>query len=109
MIRPAKIIAAAIVAAAAVLAGFADAAPMGAPPGPKPAAVETAQFRGGNFGSNHPLMTGEGWNEHMRAWEAYEGRQSGNASAAVDCRRMRSYDRAARTYRGRDGRRYRCR
>jgi hypothetical protein len=108
MIRPAKIIAAAIVAAGAIIAGFADAAPI-APLGAATAAVETLQFRGGNFGSKHPLMTGEGWNEHMRAWEAYEGRQSGNANAAVDCRRMHSYDRAARTYRGRDGRRYRCR
>jgi hypothetical protein len=104
-----NLLAAALVAASAALTSPAGAAPMRAPLAPDtPAAVETVQFRGGNWGSNHPLMTGEGWNEQMRAWDAREGRQWGGANASVDCRRLRSYDRRSGTYRGRDGRRHRC-
>jgi hypothetical protein len=102
-----NLLAAAIVAASAALTSPAGAAPI-APLGSEPAAVETVQFRGGNWGSNHPLMTGEGWNEQMRAWDAREGRQWSGANASVDCRRLRSYDRRRGTYRGRDGRRHRC-
>jgi hypothetical protein len=101
-----NLFAAAIVAASAALTAPAGAAPI-APFGPEPAA-ETVQFRGGNWGSNHPLMTGEGWDEQMRAWDAREGRQWSGANASVDCRRLRSYDRRSGTYRGRDGRRHRC-
>src|SRR5438270_11761988 len=72
-----NLLAAAIVAASATLAGLAVAAPIRAPVGVvhQAGSVKTVQFRGGNWGSNHPLMTGEGWNEQMRAWDAREGRQ----------------------------------
>src|SRR3954467_14363084 len=114
-----NLLAAAIVAASAALTSAAGAAPMRAPLAPDTPAAEAVQFRGGNWGSNHPLMTGEGWNEQMRAWDARdggqwggadarEGRQWSGANASVDCRRLRSYDRRSGTYRGRDGRRHRC-
>ena len=103
-----NLLAAAIVAASAALTSPAGAAPMRVPLVPDTPAAETVQFRGGNWGSNHPLMTGEGWNEQMRAWDVREGRQWGGANASVDCRRLRSYDRRSGTYRGRDGRRHRC-
>jgi hypothetical protein len=103
-----NLLAAAIVAANAALTSPAGAAPMRAPLAPDTPAAQTVQFRGGNWGSNHPLMTGEGWNEQMRAWDARDGRQWGSANASVDCRRLRSYDRRSGTYRGRDGRRHRC-
>src|SRR3954468_9245843 len=103
-----NLLAAAIVAARAALASAARAAPRRPTPPPDAPAAQTVQFRGGNWGSNHPLMTGEGWNEQMRAWDAREGRQWGGANASVDCRRLRSYDRRSGTYRGRDGRRHRC-
>ena len=101
---------AAIVAASASLTGLAAAGPMPAPVNlaGDAALVETVQFRGGNWGSNHPLMTGEGWNEQMRAWDAYEGPRGRAANASADCRRFRSYDRRTGTYRGRDDRRHRC-
>jgi len=102
-----NLLAAAIIAASATLTA-ANATPMRAPLAPEATAVETVVFRGGNWGSNHPLMTTEGWNEQMRAWDAQEGRQWGGANASVDCRRLRSYDRRTGTYRGRDGRRHRC-
>jgi BA14K-like protein len=108
MTSPSSFLAAAIIAASASLTGLAAAAPMQARLKPDAALVETVQFRGGNWGSNHPLMTGEGWNAQMRAWDAREGRQWGGANASVDCRRFRSYDRRSGTYRGRDGRRHRC-
>ena len=103
-----NLLAAAIIAASATLTGLAGAAPMRTPLAPEAAPLERVQFRGGNWGSNHPLMTTEGWNEQMRAWDAQEGRQWGGANASVDCRRLRSYDRRTGTYRGRDGRRHRC-
>jgi hypothetical protein len=103
-----NLLAAAIAAAIVALTSPAGAAPMRALLALDAPAAETVQFRGGNWGSNHPLMTGEGWNEQMRAWDAREGGQWGGANASVDCRRLRSYDRRRGTYRGRDGRRHRC-
>ena len=108
-----------LLAASAALTAPAAALPMPAALASDTAVIESVAFRGGNWGSNHPLMTGEGWNEQMRAWDAREGRQWGGANAregrqwggpnaAFDCRRLRSYDRRSGTYRGRDGRRHRC-
>jgi hypothetical protein len=109
MTSPSSFLAAAIIVASASLTGLATAAPI---PAPLNLANEAASmeivFRGGNWGSNHPLMTGEGWNEQMRAWDAREGQPWGGANASADCRRFRSYDRRTGTYRGRDGRRHRC-
>jgi hypothetical protein len=64
-----------------------------------------AVWRGGNW-NYHPLDDPAVLREHNRQWDAREG--GGNGAIAACARRYRSYDRASRTYLGRDGRRHRC-
>lgn len=96
----------ALALAATVLApAAAGAAPILPLAGAAAPAVETVQFRGGNW-HDHPLMYQGNWDWHQRQWDAIEGRR-GHARSA--CTRLRGYDPASHTYVNGSGRRVRCR